>query len=84
MSRHNDYPEDCIRIKRLAEELGYRITLEEASAIWEKHSDNYCAGWLTMYGYDDRMLKDIIIYNMPIHNQICPHCKKRLDDNGNG
>ena len=48
MSRVDEYPEDCVRIQTLARSLGYNITMDQASDIWEKHSDTFCAGWLCL------------------------------------
>lgn len=45
------YPEDCKRIVETAYQLGYDCTLKQAEELWEKHSDDHCAGWL---GFLDR------------------------------
>ena len=77
MGNLEDYGSDCVHIRELAKELGYDITLEEACAIWEYHSEDYCAGWLGME--DDTSIKNIIDFYMPIHKRICPHCKRKFE-----
>jgi hypothetical protein len=72
-----NYFMDCVRIKDLAKEIGYNITVEEACTIWEEHSEDYCAGWLILR--DDESIKKIIDDHMPIHRKICPHCKKPME-----
>lgn len=73
----NEYFRDCVHIRGLAKSLGYDITLDEACAIWEFHSEDYAATWLCME--DDDSVKAVIEYHMPIHSKICPHCGQRLE-----
>ena len=71
------YFQDCAHIQGLATELGYKITLKEACAIWELHSEDYAATWLCLES--DADIKAVIEYRMPIHNKVCPHCGQRLE-----
>jgi hypothetical protein len=80
MSRQKDYPEDCARIKRLAQTLGYTISLAEASAIWEDYSEDYCAGWLGMHTDSDDHILDVIKSKIKIQANVCPHCGQRIDE----
>jgi hypothetical protein len=68
MSRVDEYPEDCARIQTLARTLGFNITLDEASDIWEKHSETFCAGWLYL-GNDDEVCYFIQPYLMERNNE---------------
>lgn len=40
------YPADCIKIRKIAEELGYDCTLKQAEALWEDYSAEFNASWL--------------------------------------
>jgi len=77
MSRVDDYPEDCVRIKRLAEKMGLNITLEKASDIWSDHSNDYCAGWMILPKNDEE-IKAIIAEKTTIEDLNCPHCGKKI------
>ena len=77
MGHLETYFHDCLHIQALAAELGYKITLEEARAIWESHSEDYAANWLVMESDTD--IKAVIEYHMPIHKKVCPHCGQRLE-----
>lgn len=48
-----EYPQDCIRMKRLAAEKGYDLTLHECEQIWQWHSNSVCASWLMLRSSDD-------------------------------
>jgi len=73
----NLYFQDCVHIRSLAKELGYHISLEEACAIWEFHSEAYAATWLVLE--DDQSIKNTIEFYMPIHSKVCPHCGQKLE-----
>lgn len=42
------YIDDVKTIRAAIVKNGYFCTLEEASDIWDKYSDNYCASWLML------------------------------------
>lgn len=48
-----DFPEDISRIVKVFADQGYEITRHQARRMWEKHSEDYCAGWLSMEDYSD-------------------------------
>ncbi len=49
--------EDCRRIVNVLEKNGYIVTMEEAHELWQKHSTDYCAGWLMMDDKDEDLFK---------------------------
>lgn len=51
--------EDCRRIVNLLESIGYIVTMEEAHRLWSMHSDDYCAGWLSMSEEDEDVLREL-------------------------
>lgn len=51
--------EDCVRISRLALNLGYNCLLYEAEQLWEKHSEEFSAGWLEL-PKEDSSIKFVI------------------------
>ena len=57
------YSKDCIRIKNIAEKLGYDCSLREAEELWETYSeDKYCAGWLILPEEDEQIIEAIEEY----------------------
>lgn len=54
-----DYPQDCIRICKVALDHGYYITPLEAQKIWEIYSDSMCASWLILPTSDEDLWFDI-------------------------
>lgn len=48
------YPDDCARLQRLINELGYEFSLREAEDFWEWYSEHYyCASWLHLPEKDE-------------------------------
>lgn len=47
------YPEDIIRIMKVAIDANILLTPEEAEMVWTEHSDSYAAGWLGLPDDDD-------------------------------
>ena len=43
-----EYPEDCRRIQRIANQMGYSCSIWEAEAIWNNWSNHSAAGWLCL------------------------------------
>lgn len=47
------YPEDIIRIMKVAIDANILLTPEEADMVWTEHSNSYAAGWLGLPDDDD-------------------------------
>lgn len=47
------YPEDIIRIMKVAIDVNILLTPEEAEMVWTEHSNSYAAGWLGLPDDDD-------------------------------
>lgn len=47
------YPEDIIRIMKVAIDVNILLTPEEADMVWTEHSNSYAAGWLGLPDDDD-------------------------------
>jgi hypothetical protein len=54
-----EYPEDCIRIAKVALDYGYYITPTEAEILWNEHSNSMAAGWLYLPKKDSDIWYDI-------------------------
>lgn len=55
-----DYPDDCMRIQKVANRMGYDLTLRDAEVLWERHSDDHAAGWLFVREDDDAEIEGAI------------------------
>ncbi|RKZ94985.1 MAG: hypothetical protein DRQ40_04700 [Gammaproteobacteria bacterium] len=51
-----EYPKDILRLRTVFADNGFSITQEQASQLWQMHSENWAAGWLVMDGYTDKQL----------------------------
>lgn len=52
------YRNDCQRIRKIARELGYEISMLQAQQLWKNYSATYSAGWLELPPDDE--LKEIL------------------------
>lgn len=77
MSHLKDFSRDCARIQKLAKEINYDVSLEEACLIWEHYSEDYCAGWMCL-GCDAEV-KNVIKCYMLASKRVCPHCGQSLE-----
>jgi transposase-like protein len=48
-----EYPEDCIKVRNILNEMGYDVSLKEAEEIWQWFSSDREAGWLHVESYDN-------------------------------
>jgi len=48
-----EYPEDCIRIKRVLLDHGCDASLWECEKMWKEYSESMCAGWLFLPESDE-------------------------------
>jgi len=56
ISNHGErYRDDILRIKRILIEKGYKGTLTNAEALWDKYSDTMAAGWMCLPETDDEV-----------------------------
>ncbi len=79
MSRVMDYPEDCQRIKEIASQAGFNITLNVASEIWENYSEHLAAGWLIL-PEEDYLIESVIKMHFYCNEKkTCPNCGQELD-----
>lgn len=53
---------DCQRIQKVAREMGYTVSLENAKQFWMITSDNWCATWLTLPQHNSRIKEYIEDY----------------------
>jgi hypothetical protein len=58
-----DYPEEVRRFVAVAEHAGYRLTPQDAHAIWRQYSDGLCAGWLMSEGLSDEQILETLLDN---------------------
>ena len=54
------YPYDVERICDVCAAAGYDITGRTAYRLWQKHSDNYAAGWLMLPESNQDLLEEIL------------------------
>lgn len=48
------YPEDCQRIIKVLETVGFSVSPHEAERLWDDYSSEvYCAGWMGLYTISD-------------------------------
>ncbi len=59
-SSHSYYTEDINRIIQVMANNGYEITEEQACQAWEKHSEDWAAGWLILPTEDCDIYLDIM------------------------
>lgn len=50
------HPEDVKRLRGVANDRGYLISMTDAEAAWDAYSDTLCAGWLGLDSYSDEEL----------------------------
>lgn len=53
---------DVKRIVEIFEKRGFEISEEDACWAWERHSDEWAAGWLGLGNDDDEIFNDVIEY----------------------
>lgn len=57
-----EFPEDIARLVSAASNQGYRVSPDHAAEMWIRHSEDYCAGWLTMGDSDEGLLPILLQY----------------------
>ena len=58
MKRYNpkaEFPEDCDRIIKLADEHGWDLSTADAVTVWEFYSGWLCAGWMGLPESDEEL-----------------------------
>lgn len=55
-----NFPEDILRIKKVMENKGIELTIQEANELWSTYSDKFCACWLCLPSNDEELAKIII------------------------
>jgi hypothetical protein len=55
------HPDDCIKIQSILNVHGCMATMEECQELWERHSEDYCAGWLMIDSYSDENIWNILL-----------------------
>jgi hypothetical protein len=50
---------DCKRIQQILLDHGYEASLKECQKLWQKRSDDWCAGWLILPDSDDEIWSDL-------------------------
>lgn len=53
------YSGDIDRIVNVFADRGYEISYSDAGHAWERHSENYAAGWLILPENDDDLYAEI-------------------------
>jgi hypothetical protein len=56
-----EFPQDIQQLVNAAQHLGYQLSAIHATELWIRHSDDYCAGWLTMQGSTDEDLVRVML-----------------------
>ena len=77
MNHVEKYRSDCERIQEVAKKHGYYLSLEQCAKLWEKHSDDFAAGWLIIDS-DEEIEMALDCYHDELKNS-CPHCGGDLD-----
>ena len=65
-----DSPDDIARLVRAAAAAGFVLFAEDAVVLWRRHSEDVCAGWLTLEGEEDsalvqQLLKQAVVVEQP-------------------
>jgi len=64
-SWEEDFPADVDRIVSAMESSGYEIDRRNAEAAWARMStEDYCAGWLILEGYDNESILRMLMPHM--------------------
>ena len=54
-----DRIDDILRVQRVVTNMGYVCNVKEAEIIWERVSEEYCAGWLILPDNDAGICEDV-------------------------
>jgi hypothetical protein len=61
--QHKDiYKDDCNRIQAALMDHGYYATIEQCVELWELHSEEWAAGWLSVPQCGEDIFKEIKPY----------------------
>jgi len=56
---NKDFHEDTMRIQRVLIDKGYFAENSQCRRLWELHSEEYAAGWLTLPNKDEEIYESI-------------------------
>jgi len=55
----NDYTNDILRIQRVLIDKGYYAENSQCRRVWQLHSEEYAAGWLTLPKTDEEIYESV-------------------------
>jgi hypothetical protein len=56
-----EFPDDIVRLVRVARQAGYDLPPDDAERVWKSHSDGLCITWLPLGGIADDELFQVIM-----------------------
>lgn len=62
MTHTQIYPDDIARMKGIAQADGRDLTDEQITALWERYSESFCAGWMHLPDEDELILSILVSY----------------------
>lgn len=59
-ARRRSHQDDVARLVLAFDRAGIRISDDVAYAAWRRHSEDSCAGWLSLFGGDEELRQAIL------------------------